>query len=629
MPIASTGAVPLTARAVLLGTVLALANCWLIILSDNYGRDSGTALPLFTTPVAMLFGLTLLQQTLPARFRLRPSELITVYLLPVIATALAGHDMLQNFFGVVTHATWGATEANDWTHLFGNRLPAGLVVSDPVALDGFYQGAQSIYEPRHYRPWLPVLWHWGIFCWMLMLAFACLAVLVRRRWSEDERLSFPIIQLPHALAEPAPLLRDRLMWLGFTVAFSLKVLRLLHSHVPAVPLPPEWLGGIWRFDTQLTTAPWTGLGPSWVGVQWFAVGLAYFVPQDLILSCWVFYVLRKLSEVGATALLGSSRQSFPYVNEQACGAWIMLGALALGSARVDLRRAGGDLARLRFRRAAGDPMPLGLALLGLLAAAAYFAWFSRRWGLTLAPAAAFFAVYFLLALAISRVRVELGTPHEIYFVNPLRAMITVVGSEALGPRNLNLLSLYYWFNRCYRPHPMPNLLEGFKLADQTGLRPTGLVPLLLWASLLGIAGTFWAQLHLSYRDGAAARMISFSRWGGLETWLWLANWLNNPQPVETPRVTALLAGGGLVAGLRLLRTRFIAWPLHPAGYALAISYAMEYYWSTFLFTWLLKGYLNRAGGMAWHRRAVPAALGLILGDYLGQALRLVIDPWLM
>lgn len=620
----------ITGRAMLIGGVLAVANTFWVIGSDTHGRDSGTALPLFITPIFMLFVLAMLNLLLQ---RFRPSwafsagELLTIYVMPVVTTSLAAHDMIQNFFGLIGYAAWGATPEDRWESLFGRRLPPWLVVSDRNALKGFYEGGQNLYDPQNYRVWLAPLISWATFTFVLMATLLCLAVLVRRRWTEQERLSFPVIQLPLHLARPGGFWQDRLMWVSSGIMFAIGILDQLHRYIPAVPTVPPGVGSIRRVDTEIPHWPWNRMGPTWIGADAFAIGLAYFIPLDLSFSCWAFYVLRKLVQIGAVWSAGSGKATdFPYINEQACGAWIAMGLLALWSAQESFKEAGADLLRGRFRRTPDNPLAGSLALLGVLIGLAFFAGFSAQAGLSLGVFAGFFGIYLLLALAIARVRAELGTPHEIYFVNPLRVLVTLLGSDRLGPQNLTIGSLYYWFNRCYRPHPMPNHLEAFKLADHCGVDKAHLILVLLGAAVLGIVGSYGVHLHLSYAEGAYAKLIGFSRWGGLEAWNWLANWLQNPQEVEGPRLAALGFGAALTGMLKLLRGHFLWWPLHPAGYALAISYAMEYFWFAFLLTWLAKGLIVRYFGMKGQRRGVACFLGLILGDYLRRVIFLIVDP---
>ncbi len=77
-------------------------------------------------------------------------------------------------------------------------------------------------------------------------------------------------------------------------------------------------------------------------------------------------------------------------------------------------------------------------------------------------------MYFALALAITRMRAELGTPiHDLHFTGPETIMTRVAGSRAFNADNLTVFALFFWFNRAYRSHPMPHQLEAYKLAEQS------------------------------------------------------------------------------------------------------------------------------------------------------------------
>jgi hypothetical protein len=88
----------------------------------------------------------------------------------------------------------------------------------------------------------------------------------------------------------------------------------------------------------------------------------------------------------------------------------------------------------------------------------------------------------------------------------------------------------------------------------------------------------------------------------------------------------MVGGAAVVFVLKSLRGAFVWWPFHPAGYALAVSYAMDYFWFAFLLSWLFKVLIVRYGGMKMHRAAVPFFLGLILGDYVAGSLWAIIGP---
>ena len=114
-------------------------------------------------------------------------------------------------------------------------------------------------------------------------------------------------------------------------------------------------------------------------------------------------------------------------------------------------------------------MPYRAAFLGILGSLVALGVFASIAGMSLMVAGVFFGVYFLLSFAITRVRAELGTPHEIYYVNPHDMLATVGGTRQFDTSSLTIMSLFYWFNRGYRNHPMPNQIEAFKLAESTGM----------------------------------------------------------------------------------------------------------------------------------------------------------------
>ena len=62
--------------------------------------------------------------------------------------------------------------------------------------------------------------------------------------------------------------------------------------------------------------------------------------------------------------------------------------------------------------------------------------------------ALYFAVYYLLALGITRVRAEVGPPtHEMFVANPRQFIIDSLGSRMIPPPSLTMMSLYFAFNR--------------------------------------------------------------------------------------------------------------------------------------------------------------------------------------
>ena len=237
-----------TLRSVLLGLLLAVPNAfWITIVEVRWYTLDGTCLPLFITPVFFLFWLTLANLGLrrfpkfAQRFALSQAELLTVYIILVVGTLTAGHDLFQNLFGSIAHPAQYATPENKWRDLFFPFLPQFWIVSDPVAVKGYYQGSVNPYDPHYWGPFVaPLLW-WTLFIGTIIAMCACLNILVRSAWSDNERLAFPIVQLPLTMTAEegqgtgAVFYRQRLMWIGFALAAGVDLLNGLHVLYPSLP----------------------------------------------------------------------------------------------------------------------------------------------------------------------------------------------------------------------------------------------------------------------------------------------------------------------------------------------------------------------------------------------------------
>ncbi|HLK61545.1 MAG TPA: DUF6785 family protein, partial [Chthonomonadaceae bacterium] len=498
-----------TFRSVLLGLLLAVPNTyWITVVEVRWYTLDGTSLPLFITPIFFLFWLVLLNMgvrrllpRLAPRLALTQPELLTVYIILVVGTLLAGHDMFQNLFGSIGHADRFATPENRWESLFFAFLPKFWLVRDPTALKAYYLGNVNPYDPRYWGPFVqPLLW-WTLFIGTLIGICFCLNILIRTQWSGHERLAFPIVQLPMAMTEERKdgLFSSRVMWAGFLVAAVIDTINGLHTLYPSLP----YLQAVKLFDIGqfIPMRPWSAMGTTNISMYPFAIGLAFFVPLDLSFSCWFFFVARKLFQVfgAAAGWDGPGSAGFPYFEQQASGAWIAWGLTIVWALRGQFRSAwqrafqGGDIAREGRGEEASLTRQYRAAFIGLGVGALSLAYFSWKIGLTYWIAVLFFGLYFLLAITLTRVRAELGTPHEIYFVNPRLILVTLFGSQALGAQSLTAMSTMYWFNRGYRCHPMPNQLEAMKMGETARIKQSSILWVLVIAFLWGTLIAYWAN----------------------------------------------------------------------------------------------------------------------------------------
>ena len=621
-PLNSRGGV--SARSVLVSLALMVATIfWVTVSEVRWYTLDGTSLPIFIQPVFFLFVLGLLN-LLVKKWRgepfLQPGELIVIYAMVALACVFAGHDMLQNLFGVMGHPYRFASEQNRWAERFLDLVPTWLFVTDQDSLQGFYGGSVNPYNPRMLLPWVkPLLW-WSVFIFSQTVVFLCINILLRRHWTQHEKLTFPLIQLPLAMAGGGPgrpIWSSKVMWAGFLLAGSIALLNGFHYLYPSIPDIPYVK--LFRPLEKLDTRPWSVIRDTRMSMYPFIIGLAYFIPTDLSFSCWFFFLWRKGQQVLGAAMGwdGAANRGWPYFQEQSSGAWIGLILILIWHNRAYLQQLGAQiLGQRRSTVPAGEMREYRWACVGIAGGILLLFVFMLVMGLTPLVAAIFLMLYMGLSVAITRIRAELGTPHEINYVSPQAIMLNTMGSEFLGRQNMTALASMHWFNRGYRCHPMPNQLESFKMAEDGRVQLRRLYILTLVASLIAIYITFWANLHLTFLAGATGKAVGFKRWVGNESFNRLNGWIVNPVRAEVTNTGFLMGGMIFTLALNALRRQFAWWPFHPAGYALATSFAMDYFWFGFMISWAAKLTLVRYGGMRLHTAAAPFFLGLIMGDFV-------------
>jgi len=628
-----------TFRSLIIAIILIPINCYWVIEMEVI-RYSGhpVTISLFFNVIFSIFVLIainlLLKKYLP-KHTLSQSELLVIYIMLSLASGVAGHDMLEILVPMLGHAYWFATPENEWAELFHRYLPQWLTVDDTSALSGYYNGEISLYTVDQIKVWLqPVLW-WSAFIFALVFVMLCINVIVRKRWTQSEKLSYPIIQLPLEMINPSMnFFKSKFMWIGFSIAASMTVINGLNYFLPAIPQIPIRV----RYIRIFTEKPWNAMGSIPISFYPFAIGLGFFIPLDLAFSCWFFFWFWRIMRVVGSAMGLRSLPGFPYTNEQASGGYLALAIIALWISRKHIKDVFKKVIGYRAELDDSDePMRYRTAIIGMLAGIAFIVFFCSKYGvssifyksaagMSMTVILVFFAIYFAISTAVTRMRAELGSPvHDLHYSGPDQIMVRVLGTRRLGAGNLTMFSMFWFINRAYRSHPMPHQLEGFKLAERTGTSNKRLVIAMMLAVALGSFSAFWALIDRAYRLGMEVRVPSPSLTAfGREPYARLQTWLVTLTGTDYPRTIFTATGFMFTLLLMATRMRFFWWPFHPAGYAITTSWGMNIIWSCLFISWLIKLIILKYGGLKIHRQAIPFFLGLILGEFTAGSLWTII-----
>ncbi|MEO2005760.1 MAG: DUF6785 family protein, partial [Candidatus Poribacteria bacterium] len=201
--------------------LIALNSWWVMLGSEVWHSTQLTIASMFFNAVFTLFllvvGSVVLRRVAP---RVAPTraEILVMYAMVVMISTISGHTMMGYLLPAIEHSYWFATPENEWPALFGHHLPTWLVVKDREVLRGYFEGDASIYAPAALRAWLPPVIAWCGVIVVLWTVLMLTATLLRRQWTEHEKLSYPVTQLPLALtADPVQFFRNRWMWAGFVL----------------------------------------------------------------------------------------------------------------------------------------------------------------------------------------------------------------------------------------------------------------------------------------------------------------------------------------------------------------------------------------------------------------------------
>lgn len=602
--------------AIIVMLLLPINAYWIGVTEGLWHALHMTTLSLPMNVLFILIALVLLNKLIAMlypKLALCPEELLLIHIGLTVQSVFIGHDQIVSLMGVIPAAAWFESPANRWQELFFPHIPIWLAITDKRAVWHFYTGGGKFYASGYEGVWLKPAIVWTALLTSLFVAYISLTLLLYCRWAHQEKLGFPITRMPMEIALGRLNWRSNSLWCGFVIAASVDMLNHLHHLYPSVPFIK-----VRARDRDLmhfiTEPPWTALGSIPLALYPFIIGYSYLMPLDVCTSAWFFYLIRKIQRLVGAMLGFMQLPRFPYESEQASGAALAIAALTLWRMRKALSAI---IARLTGTRGKHECNFRGHpGVVSILFAVTVFVCLliSIRAGLSLGLAIAFWVLHFLISIAVTRLRAEAGPPsHSLLFANPQDLILAWFGSRSFHPRELTTLALFFWFNRLNRNHPMPVAIEAMRIGEVIRIKLSVVCAFSALMGLMTVAFCFYLYPVLFYSHGAT-KVVGEVMWVGMDTFNRLASWIGTPSQPNVFSRCAVTFGFLFTLMLNALYHRMPWWGLHPLGYLLGMSFAIDFYWLCLLIGSTAKWLLLRYAGSYSALAATPFFIGLILGE---------------
>jgi hypothetical protein len=596
----------------------------LVIDSPSFNSIHPSIAAFFTVICICLFINPLLKR-MHKSLAFNQPELLLIYSMLIVAGPIVSIGGVHFLIPTLIAPYYFATAENEYEALFHKFIPNWFGPKDHKAITYFYEGSPDGSVP--WSLWIKPLLIWALFLLAIYFIFLCMNVIIRKQWADMEKLTFPLVQLPLEMTKEAgegkfynSFFKNRVMWIGFAVPIIIHGLNGINNYFPSMPAIQFRYISISRYFTE---KPWTAMGSTYISLYPCIIGFAYLLTLDVSLSCGFFYIFSKI-ELILGSILGAERSSsslgsFPFTQHQGVGAFIMITMIAIWTGRRHIL----DVLKRTLSEKSGvddslEPLPYRFAVIGLIGGLTFLIIWCVWAGMTIPAAIVFFALFCILSIALTRLRVQAGLGCVHGPLTPQELMVVGVGSVNLGVQNLTILSHFHFMTGEMRGviSIMPSQLEGFRLSESAKIRSRQLALAIMLGIIVAIPFAYHAALRTIYSLGG--NMLNTWRIHEMpgQPFRELSTMLQNPRQTDWMGMQFVGIGALFTLFLAVMRMRFVWWPFHPVGFATAFTErTIHWIWAPMLIGWAAKTLALKHGGVRTYRKLLPFFLGLILGDF--------------
>ena len=632
----------LTFRSVGLGLgIVVFINLW-VTYAETVVHSSRLNLSYFQLTLMAVF-LILVAVVNPflkmcsPRIAFSPSELLAIVAIGMVGCVVPASGITGFLIGVIATPIYFSTPENRWAEFYHPHLNSWVVPTQPEALRTFFEGL-PLGASIPWGVWVAPLAWWATFILAVFALSASTMVILRKQWSDNEKLVYPLVAVPLEMARDAgtrklipDFMRGKLFWIPAVIAFALFFWNTVSWSFPLVPalnIFPN--AGDFRFTRY---SPVVVMEP----LNLFTIGFAYFANTQVLFSIWFFFLLHVV-EGGIFNRLGYQieRSTDSFSADPPTEAWQCFGALAamviwrLWVARHHLRdvfaRAFSSQHRVNDSE---EVLSYRTSVFALLCSLAYAIFWLHQVGMDLATATIYLAAAAVIYIGLARVVCEAGIVYSGATITPQAFVMDMRGTYAISNASLTAIALSYSLVDYMRGLFAPGVAHSVKLGDLIrGNRRA----LLFWVGigvLLGLAASVLYTLYLGYSHGAY-NFPRFPFFSGDPKRVFAStlSQMRTPKAPDPARMVFFGIGAALMALLTFLRYRFRWWQIHPIGLALSSADNTAHYVMPIFIAWGCKTIIMAVGGVQLYRKAKPVFLGLLVGYTAGVVWSFIVDATL-
>ncbi len=476
--------------------------------------------------------------------------------------------------------------------------------------------------------WMRPVVRWGFVIVLTYIILMSLNLLIFRQWAYNEKLTYPLAELPKALvAEDGipPVFRSPLFWMGALLSGSVLGWNVFCRTNIVPGLVPLNFNNSWYPYVVNTT--FDGLKNSSCPVFFTIIGLSFLVPKNISFSLWFFYVIG-LVELQLMVWTGhgvdsrSFKSDFWYLmhygTAQGQGALLVFSTVVLYKCRKYILCAFMPAMIKELEPDERKELKIASFLfvfcsLGLI----LILW--RDMGANLFYTLFFYLMALVITIGLVRAVTEGGVLSFQCQGGPFHFIRSFFGLDKSWTSTSLFAPLMVYYAMIFldiKTFIAPAFANSLKLrADFKMNRGRFHLAVILAVVLAAVTGIVTA-IMMCYSGGADIMQSWFYTSLPKNAMFEVVRSMTKDAPEVSPALSLWIGGGAVAMAALLYFRQFIFWLPHPLGMVMFINPIMRSFWFSILLGWMANSMVTKFGNKETFHRIKGFFIGLIVGELI-------------